>query len=353
MTWTLDSAERLAALREVDTFPGVPDEEFDRYTRLASRLLGAPTTLVSLVTDDRQYFPSSLGLGEPWATRGETPLELSFCKHVVMTDAELVVTDAVNDPRVCDNGAIDELGVRAYLGVPLRAPGGEPLGSMCAIAHAPREWTDDDIATLRDIAAAASAAIALRVSEHRRALEATEASHNLRTPLAALRLELEDLALEVAQRREETQGLQIAVSHVDELNGILDRLLANSQYRALRVGEVNLRTVAESVASRRRAVGLSGYDVVVEGDDVRVTSSLSGLRYALDALVERAERVATGTITLRVTGNGAGRVQVAGAFAEPVGDAPIPDALVKQLGARLAVDPAPAVAYELALPIAP
>ena len=120
--WELDSPERLKALAEVDAFPGVPDDAFAVYTRLIVKLLDAPTALVSFVTDDRQFFPASVGLGEPWNERAQTPLAMSFCQHVVRTDEDLVVPHADTDERVKDNLAIDELGVHAYLGVPLRAP---------------------------------------------------------------------------------------------------------------------------------------------------------------------------------------------------------------------------------------
>jgi CheY-like chemotaxis protein len=59
------------------------EESFDRYTRLAVRLLGVPVALVSLVEGDRQFFKSCVGLPLPWATERETPLSHSFCQHVV------------------------------------------------------------------------------------------------------------------------------------------------------------------------------------------------------------------------------------------------------------------------------
>jgi len=58
-----------------------PEPEFGRLTRLAQRLLDAPTTVVSLVGSGRQYFRSCAGMtGWPAEDRG-TPLSYSFCKH--------------------------------------------------------------------------------------------------------------------------------------------------------------------------------------------------------------------------------------------------------------------------------
>ena len=70
-----------------------PEEGFDRFTRLATHVLGVPTALVSIVETerDRQYFTSACGLGEPWASQRQTPLSHSFCKHVKASGEPLSV----------------------------------------------------------------------------------------------------------------------------------------------------------------------------------------------------------------------------------------------------------------------
>lgn len=130
----------------------VSNLKFDRITRLVSRTLHVPVALVSFVDDVRQIFKSQVGLSEPWATTCETPLTHSFCRIVVTSAEPLVVTDARTDPRVSGNLAIRDLGVVAYLGVPLRDPSGHVLGALCAIDQKPRAWTETDVATLRDLA---------------------------------------------------------------------------------------------------------------------------------------------------------------------------------------------------------
>jgi hypothetical protein len=86
--------DRLAALRQTALLDTPPEEGFDRLTRMAARLLGAPTSLISLVTDERQFFKSTIGLPEPWATRRSAPLSFSFCSTVAGTGEPLVVEDA-------------------------------------------------------------------------------------------------------------------------------------------------------------------------------------------------------------------------------------------------------------------
>ena len=103
-----------------------PEEAFDRLTRLASRLLGAPVALVTLLGEDRVFFKSAIGLPEPWATRRGTPISYSFCRHVVATGEPLVVEDARRHPLVRGNPAVRELRWIAYAGVPLTLGGGRP-----------------------------------------------------------------------------------------------------------------------------------------------------------------------------------------------------------------------------------
>jgi diguanylate cyclase (GGDEF)-like protein/PAS domain S-box-containing protein len=153
---------RLATLRDTRLLDVPAQPTFDRLTALAARVLRAPVALVSLVDADRQYFTSCLGLPEPWASARETPLSHSICQHVVASAGPISIADARADPRVCSSGAVSELGVVAYLGVPLVAPTGHTLGSFCVIDTVPRAWTPDDVDILTTLAAAVMSEIALR-----------------------------------------------------------------------------------------------------------------------------------------------------------------------------------------------
>jgi len=162
----LTHPDRLAALRATGLLDTAPEAGFDRLTRLATRFLGVPTSLVSLVDVDRQFFKSLLGLREPWATRRMTPMEYSFCAHAVEASAPFIVTDARADVRVSTSPAIEELGVVAYAGMPLLVHG-QAIGAMCAIDSRPRTWSDGDLAVLEDLAAIAATEIVLRLAVQR------------------------------------------------------------------------------------------------------------------------------------------------------------------------------------------
>lgn len=154
--------DRLAALRQTALLDTPPEEGFDRLTRMAARLLGAPVSLISLVTDERQFFKSTTGLPEPWATRRIAPLSFSFCSTVAGTGEPLVVEDARRHPLLRHSQALRDLGWVAYAGVPLISREGHVLGSFCVVDRTPRLWSERDIALLQDLAASVITEIELR-----------------------------------------------------------------------------------------------------------------------------------------------------------------------------------------------
>lgn len=143
--------DRLAALRETSLLDSPPEESFDRLTRLASHLLGVNTALLSLVDKDRQFFKSQVGLPQPWAGIRQTRLSHSFCQWVVSSQEQLIVEDANEHPALRANLAVQDLGVIAYAGVPVKGRGGQILGSFCVIHSEPRAWNDEDVETLHDL----------------------------------------------------------------------------------------------------------------------------------------------------------------------------------------------------------
>ena len=155
---------RVAALRAAGLLDLPVAEDFDRVTRMAAELLGVPIVLVSLVDSDRQFFLSCVGLGRELSEERETPLSHSFCQYVVAGDEPLVISDARVVSWLRDNPAIPDLGFVAYAGVPLRAAGGEPIGSFCAIDDQPRAWSARELDLLRDFTAIVQSELDLRAA---------------------------------------------------------------------------------------------------------------------------------------------------------------------------------------------
>lgn len=166
--------KRLTRLHSLRLLDSPTDPAFDRLTRLVTRILDVPVSLVTLVDGDRQFFKSQTGLLEPYGTIRETPISHSFCQHVVATKHALIIEDAREHDLVFDNLAIRDLNVIAYAGIPLVTSDGYAIGSFCAIDSQPRIWTQDDIAILRDLAASVMTEIELQ--EELRERQRVEAS---------------------------------------------------------------------------------------------------------------------------------------------------------------------------------
>ena len=162
-----DASARLAAVARTALLDTPPEAAFDRLTRMAARLLGAPVSLITLVTDDRQFFKSAMGLPEPWASRRSAPLSHSFCRQVAISGEPLIVEDARRHPLLRANPAVREFGWIAYAGVPLVGRDGGVVGSFSVVDGMPRLWSERDVTLLRDLAACAASEIELRLRESR------------------------------------------------------------------------------------------------------------------------------------------------------------------------------------------
>jgi len=144
----LDEAQRLAALHATRLLGSAPEETFDRITRTAARLLGVPIALVSLIDKDRQWFKSRTGLDAC-----ETPRDISFCGHAILSDEPLVVPDAAQDARFVDNPLVTgDMHLRFYAGVQLYSVDRKKIGTLCVIDSRPRQLGPGELDALRDLA---------------------------------------------------------------------------------------------------------------------------------------------------------------------------------------------------------
>ncbi len=143
-----DEAIRLASLQALQILDTEQEERFDRLTRLAGKLFDVPIALVSLVDENRQWFKSCQGLDA-----SETPRDISFCGHAILGDDILLIGDATCDERFHDNPLVTgDPHIRFYVGCPLRVRNGSKIGTLCLIDRKPREFSDEDLSLLRDLA---------------------------------------------------------------------------------------------------------------------------------------------------------------------------------------------------------
>ena len=168
---------RLEALARYNVSDTVAEPALDRLTRLAANLFGAPIALISFIDGQRQWFKSSFGMENRVISR-----EDSVCLHALYQDDILVVSDALDDPRLAGNPQVTDLPhMRFYAGVPLTTPDGFHVGALCVIDRVPRRISPEQTAALADLAAMAMDALELRRSTAKMQLEIAE---RLRAELA-------------------------------------------------------------------------------------------------------------------------------------------------------------------------
>lgn len=153
----------LAALNLLDT---EPEADFDVLTELTKSMLGAKIALISLVDAERQWFKSACGLSIK-----QTPREVSFCSYAIAKNEPLVIPDTQLDCRFAENPFVKgTTSVRFYAGMPIYvaadATDGVPraIGTLCVLDDAPRDISEIDLKTLRDLAQLAEALINARSS---------------------------------------------------------------------------------------------------------------------------------------------------------------------------------------------
>jgi signal transduction histidine kinase len=232
-----------------------------------------------------------------------------------------VATDAI-DERIADaftarlGTGLVVIVLAAALAIVLSRRLAQPFTALATYAE--RLGTDDDTRAPRsDVPEAERLADALdrsreRIAEMvRREREfSADASHQLRTPLTALRLRLEDLSLWPETGDALRAELHASIAEVDRLDATIDELLEFA--RSGDAGEaraVDLRQLVDDVV-RSAAPRFEASDrlLVAEArfDGPALLTSPSAVRQILDVLVDNALRHGEGQVCIALDGSAAG-----------------------------------------------
>jgi len=224
-----EELQRLQALRSYLLLDSEREEQFERLTALASRVMGVPIALVSLVDLGRQWFMSNRGLGDV----RETPRSVAFCSHAILSkDEVLIIKDAKKDPRFVKNPLVTGPPfIRFYAGAPLETPEGYKLGTFCIIDTKP--WPQGlDLDGKQNLREFAGLAVEVMISRRKRREREEEknsqmiacAAHDLLTPLSGI-----ELSLHLLKEDEDFQS-KLAKKHkgkmmkVETCSGIIQEL---------------------------------------------------------------------------------------------------------------------------------
>lgn len=203
-----DEAARLSALRRLEILDTAPEEPFENVVNLVRTILQVPISTVTLVDADRQWFKAKAGLE---AT--ETPRNVSFCTHAIQQRTPLVIPDAKADPRFSDNPLVEgDPHIRSYAGVPLVTSDGYNVGALCAIDTRPREFSESELAILRNFAG-----IVVNEMELRRIAERDQLTGAL-----TRRGFLEKVEHEIARCRRHARSASLLLIDVDHFKAVND-----------------------------------------------------------------------------------------------------------------------------------
>lgn len=134
--------ERLAELAKYNIINSNEEEDYNFLTAMAAQICGTEMALISLITENKQWFLSAHGIKDK-----ETPREYSFCAHAIATpDQPFIVEDARLDERFFDNPYVTgDPNVIFYTGIPLVNKNNIALGSMCVIDKQPKKLNNQQL----------------------------------------------------------------------------------------------------------------------------------------------------------------------------------------------------------------
>ena len=324
-----DETRRLEVLQSYHLIDTAPEPAFDDIVNMASLMCGTPIALVSLITEDRQWFKARVGLDQM-----ETPRDQAFCAHAIRNPLAIMeVQDARKDPRFMHNPlVVGEPGIRFYAGAPLLTPSGAALGTVCVIDRVPRQLTPSMAQGLQALARQVGELLALR--------RANSDLETLNQSVMEMQVELEHYQVKL-----EGENAELAQSSpVDPVTGLnnqraFERALGEELLRvegtqsglALLLAEIDhlgvfardfgavakddaLRRVAKVVKAQAR-----GYDTLACLDSRRFAMLLPGTDDS--EMAAMAARLRRAVSFLPPLGRGL-RVSIGAAVARPI-DAPL------------------------------
>jgi PAS domain S-box-containing protein len=157
-----DITARIAALRE-------PEVILRRVVEEAKRLLGTDGAHLTRMSETGTFLVPVVvagageGVDQSWLLGMEFPLGGGINGLAAQEGAPIWTSDYLVDPRIPhetdDVLAAERLGLRGMAAAPLRAPGGEVIGTLAVSAAQPREFAVDELDLLQGLADQAAIAI--------------------------------------------------------------------------------------------------------------------------------------------------------------------------------------------------
>lgn len=247
------------------------------------------------------------------------PRDSSIAGWVVRENKPLLIRDAQRDPHFYRQvDSVTGLATQSILGVPLRFKG-QVIGVLEALNKVgDDDFTDEDVQILMTLAGQAAVAIEnarllaeLREQDRLKSQFITDASHEMRTPLTAVKGYLQ-LILDGAMNAEQQRAsLEIAARNIDVIIRLVNDILYLQEMATIRAERVPValgELVQEVVGAAQEQARLAGVTLRVEipSDLPPVSGGRKRLTRALANLVDNAIKFNTagGEVTIRLREEG-------------------------------------------------
>lgn len=195
----------------------------------------------------------------------------------------LIITDSVQHALVCDNLAVEQLGVAAYLGVPL-VHEAHVLGSFCVIDDKPRGWTKSDLASLKQFASLAASELANRKEANKKQFElenrlrqsqkmeaigqlTTGVAHDFVNVLWAIQISTDLLNKESNLNAADSAQVEHIRSAVSAARGMISQLLSWSRPSQHAVSAVSLTEIVNQALPLLRTMLSSFTEIAFDSED--------------------------------------------------------------------------------------
>ncbi len=140
---------RMASLNELKILDSDQELSYDNIAELASFICDVPVSLITLLTENKQWFKAKVG-----TNLCDTDRNISFCSHAILQPDELMeVKDTHLDKRFFDNPLVtSDTNIRFYAGMPIRSNTGEALGTLCVLDNKPHSLNKKQKTALKALA---------------------------------------------------------------------------------------------------------------------------------------------------------------------------------------------------------
>ncbi|MCW0235412.1 MAG: GAF domain-containing protein [Ferrovibrio sp.] len=327
---------RMAAVRGYAVLDTPPDTAFDHITSLAADLFGTPIALISIVDEDRVWFKSRHGM--PLEQIGR---DAGLCASAILQKQPWLLADAAGDPRAQAHPLVTgDFGLRFYLGIPLSAPDGSNLGTLCVMDRKPRSVTRRQMAGMHSLAALAmtlldlhktarqaDAALAQAAADKDKALRlahmmANEIDHRV---MNSLQLVAGLLSMQSRMPSDDDVPTQLkqAAGRVSAIARVHQHIYLSEGIEHADVGQY-LQRVCDDLSVMLEA-GNRG-SIAVSGAEVKLpTARIVAIGLIINELVTNAIKYGEGKVTVRFADTETGYTL----SVSDEGDGPPPDEILK------------------------